>query len=205
MLHLAQGLGPAFIHGLVKDLWSIDGHMLSITANILFGDLTDSLGTLIGGMPGTGKTRCVALIAILVAGVGRRKVLFASLQNEPVRSMMISLDERLSGPSPDIRKQFVRIPGVNESAKAQLRMDIEGNPMQPEAYLGISFVGVTCGKAELLHSNLFRSGFAVFLSEVWLVLRDEGQQAGPSSSTNLSAMIPKHAFEVWIGDHKQGS
>ena len=67
LLHLAaHGLGPAFVYGLVKDLWSLDGHMLSITANILLGDLVDSISTLIGGMPGTGKTRCMALISILV-------------------------------------------------------------------------------------------------------------------------------------------
>ena len=96
LLRLAHGLGPAFVYGLVKDYWSLDGHMLSITANIMLGDLVDSVSTLIGGMPGTGKTRCVALVySILVAGVGKRKVLFASLQNEPVRSMMISVEERL--------------------------------------------------------------------------------------------------------------
>ena len=33
--------------------------------------------------------------------------------------------------------------------------------------------------------------------------RMKGQQAGPVSSTCLSVMIPKHAFEVRIGDHKQ--
>ena len=35
------------------------------------------------------------------------------------------------------------------------------------------------------------------------MIRDEGQQAGPASSTCLSAMIPKHAFAVWTRDHKQ--
>ena len=82
-------------------------------------------------------------------------------------------------------------------------MDIQGNPMRPEAYPGIAVVGVTYGKAEMLHSKMFRTGFADFLSKVWLVVRDEGQQAGPASSTCLSAMILRHAFEVWIGDHKQ--
>ena len=48
----------------------------------------------IGGMPGTSKTRCMALFSILVAGVGKRKVLFTSLQNEQVRSMMVSVEER---------------------------------------------------------------------------------------------------------------
>ena len=68
LLHIAHGLGPAFVYGLVKDLWSLDRHMPSITANILLGDLVDSISTLIGGMPGTGKTRCMALFSILVAG-----------------------------------------------------------------------------------------------------------------------------------------
>ena len=92
LLRLAHGLGPGFVYGLVKTT----GHMLSITANIMFGDLVDGVSTLVGSMPGTGKTRCVAMISILVAGVGKRKVLFASLQNEPVRSMMISVEERLA-------------------------------------------------------------------------------------------------------------
>ena len=56
--HLAKRLSPIFIYGLVKDLWSDDGHTLSITANILPGDLIDGLDTFIGGMPGTGKTKC---------------------------------------------------------------------------------------------------------------------------------------------------
>ena len=138
-----------------------------------------------------------------MAGVGKRKVLFASLQNEPVRSMMISIEERLAEAVPRFTRQFVRVPGVNESAKATLAMDIEGNPMKQETCPGITFVGVTYGKAEMLRSKMFRAGFADFLSKVWLVVRDEGQQAGPASSTCLSAMISKHAFEVWIGDHKQ--
>ena len=58
-------------------------------------------------------------------------------------------------------------------------------------------------KPKMLRSNMFRTGFADFLSRVWLVIRDEGQQAGPASSTCLSAMIPKHVFEVWVGDYKQ--
>ena len=65
LLRLAHGLGPAFVYGLVKDYWSVDGHMLSITANIMLGDLGDSISTLIGGMPGTGKSRCMALFSIL--------------------------------------------------------------------------------------------------------------------------------------------
>ena len=77
-------------------------------------------------MPGTGKTRCMALISILVAGIGKRKVLYASLQNEPVRSMMISIEERLAESAPSFKSQFVRIPGVNEPAKASLPLDIEG-------------------------------------------------------------------------------
>ena len=73
-------------------------------------------------------------------------------------------------------------------------MDMEGNPVQQEAHPGICFVGVTQGKADLLYSNMFRTGFARFLSEVWLVVRDEMQQAGLSSSTSLLAMTSKHAL-----------
>ena len=58
---------------------------------------------------------------------------------------------------------------MNESAKATLAMDIEGNPMKQETYPGIAFVGVTYGKAEMLHSKMFRAGFADFLSKVWLL------------------------------------
>ena len=81
------------MYGLVKDYWSLDRHLLSITANIMFGDPVDGVSTLIGGMFGAGKTRCMALISILVAGIENRKVLYASLQNEPARSMMISIEE----------------------------------------------------------------------------------------------------------------
>ena len=153
LLHIAHGLGPAFVYGLVRDYWSLDGHMLPITANIMFGDLVDSISTLIGGMPGTGKTRRMDLLSILVAGIGKRKVLFASLQNEPARSMMISIEERLAEAAPPFESQFVRISGVNASAKATLAMDIEGNPMKQEAYPGITFVAITYGKAEMLHST----------------------------------------------------
>ena len=86
--------------------------------------------------------------------------------------MMISIEERLAEAVLSFRQQFVRIPGVNESAKATLAMDIEGNPMRPDP--GIAFVGVTYGKAEMLYSKMFRTGFADFLSKVWLVVRDEG-------------------------------
>ena len=108
----------------------------------------DGVSALVGGMPGTGKTRCMAKIGVLVAGVGKRKVLFASLQNEPVRSMMISIEERLAESAPSFKSQFVTIPGVNELAKATLSMDIEGSPMKPNSYPGITFVAITYGKAE---------------------------------------------------------
>ena len=55
------------------------------------------------------------------------------------------------------------------------------SPMKTESYPGITFVAITYGKAEILHSTMFRTSFADFLSKVWLVIRDEGQQAGPSS------------------------
>ena len=99
--------------------------------------------------------------------------------------MMISIEERLAESAPSFTSQFVRIPGMNESAKASLPMDIEGSPMKTESCPGITFVAITYGKAEMLHSTMFRTGFADFLSKVWLVIRDEGQQAGPSSSTQL--------------------
>ena len=65
------------MYGLVKDYWFLDGHMLSITANIMLGDLVDSISTLIGGMPGTGKTRFMALFSIPVAELA--SVRFCSL------------------------------------------------------------------------------------------------------------------------------
>ena len=53
--------------------------------------------------------------------------------------MIISIEERLAEAVPSFKRQFVRIPGVNESAKATLAMDIEGNPMKQETYSAIRF------------------------------------------------------------------
>ena len=49
----------------------------------MFGDLIDGISTLIGGMPGTGKTRCMALISILVAGIGKRKSCMPAYRTSP--------------------------------------------------------------------------------------------------------------------------
>ena len=123
--------------------------------------------------------------SILVAGIGKRKVLYASLQNESVRSMMISIEERLAESAPCFTSQFVGIPGVNESAKASLLMDIEGSPPP-----GIIFVAITSGTAEMLQSTMFRTGFADFLPKVWKVIRDEGQQAGLGELPKTESSCP---------------
>ena len=67
-------------------------------------------------MPGMGKTKSLAIACVMTAAVAQRRVIYATVSNEPVRSLTACLDELLSDAHEVARAAFRRIP-ADEKAK----------------------------------------------------------------------------------------
>ncbi len=206
-LRLAQLLGLKYHKELHKALWSRDSHAPAILAQLLHADLTGRRSVFTTGMPGTGKTRTMALLCILIVLPGQRKVVYSTVSNEPVNSFIGCLDSMLSESHESVRAAFKRIPADAELKKGSTRLDLGGHVNSQPAFVGVWLIALTYGKLEtglfLPTDRTFTTPLKHFIAGTWLVVRDEGQQAGMPVVTRFSAQLPVSALEMWMGDLQQ--
>ena len=99
-------------------VWSQDGHAAAILAQLMHADPVKRRSVFTTGMPGTGKTRSLAIACVMTAIVAQRKVIYATISNEPVRSVTACLDELLASSHGTVRAAFRRIPADEEAKKS---------------------------------------------------------------------------------------
>ena len=158
------------------------------------------------GMPGTGKKRSLAIACIVTAAVAQCRVIYATVSNEPVRSVMACLDEMLSDAHDVARAAFRRIPAEEESKRGSVSLDLECHITTSKALANVMMIALTYGKLESgLVTNERNSWTPIrdFVETTWLHARDKGQQAGMPVVSRHSAHIRPSALEMWIGDLKQ--
>ena len=109
-LKLVQLLGPALNSKLIAALWSRDGHAPSILAQLVHAELVQRKSVFTTGMPGTGKTRSLALACVITALAGQRRVIYTTVSNESVNSVISCLDKLLSWAHATVRAACKRIP-----------------------------------------------------------------------------------------------
>ena len=177
----AQLLGSNFNAMFLEALWSRDCHAEAILTQLTHADQVQRKSVFTTGMPGTGKTRSLAIACIMTATVAQRRVIYATVSNEPVRSVTACLYEMLSDAHEVARAAFRRISAEEESKIGSMSLDLECHVNTFKALANVMMIALTCGKLESgLVTNERNSWTPIrdFVDSTWLQARDEGQQAG---------------------------
>ena len=120
-----------------------DGHAVAIPAQLTHVDIAQRKSVFTTGMPGTGKTRALAIACIMTAIVAQRKVIYTTISNEPVRSVTACLDELLSCSHSTVKAAFRRIPADEAAKKGNTRLDLETHVSQPNALSNVWMIALT--------------------------------------------------------------
>ena len=105
---------------LLEALWSRDGHAEAILTQLTHADQAQT--SQVCQAPGK---RSLAIACIMTAAMAQRRVIYATLSDESVRSVTACLDEMLSDAHEVARSAFRRIPVEEEFKRGGMSLDLE--------------------------------------------------------------------------------
>ncbi len=153
------------------------------------------------GLPGAGKTTFISMVSILLVVLFKQSVVWAAHGQEALDSGIDMTTILLEDAWPEVRHQFIRLPGAYDTKKGDLVLTVDGRKCSKNSeFKNTKCFLITTGSMEATFANDYGPLHAI-ASANWFMI-DEAQGFGRCEEMIATANISLNGRFWLVDDHR---